>query len=251
MRYVHATRTFVTELQEAFEKNPALASASRQKIRTSAGRVLHRAQQAGVARDDVDEADLVQLVAGMCLARNATSAQNERLLVVVLDGIRKRRAPAGVPDPGCGPGSRSPGRCGPGSRSPGRCGPGSRSPGRCGPGSRSPGRCDPRQRSPCSSTRRGPRPGSSWSATTYGATDGDAPASFTRRCGRRVGTQWAPDACRWRLQRACRRSGRLSVDTPLSTFHRHLSSGERARTRARDQQRADRQVRVVLSASGT
>ena len=95
VRYAQAKRTFLAELHEAFEKNPALALASREKIRASAGRVLERAQTAGVARDDLDAADLVQLVAGMCLARNASPGQNDRLLVVVLDGMRS--APA-TPD---------------------------------------------------------------------------------------------------------------------------------------------------------
>jgi aspartyl/asparaginyl beta-hydroxylase (cupin superfamily) len=50
--------------------------------------VLERAQQAGVARDDIDAADLMQLVGGMCMARNASLERNERLLTLVLDGIR-------------------------------------------------------------------------------------------------------------------------------------------------------------------
>ena len=91
VRYAQAKRTFLTELHEAFEKNPDLALSSREKIRTSVGVVLVRAQQAGVARPDVDEADLVQLVAGMCLARNATPGQSERLLSVVLDGLKPPR----------------------------------------------------------------------------------------------------------------------------------------------------------------
>ena len=50
--------------------------------------MLVRAQQAGVARTDIDHADLMQLVGGMCMARNASFDQNERLLTLVLDGIR-------------------------------------------------------------------------------------------------------------------------------------------------------------------
>ncbi len=88
VRYGQAKRVFLTELHEAFEKNPELAPHSREKIRVAAGVVLERAQQAGVARDDIDAADLMQLVGGMCMARDASLERNERLLTLVLDGIR-------------------------------------------------------------------------------------------------------------------------------------------------------------------
>lgn len=86
--YANTKRTFLTELHEAFEKNPDLALSSREKIRGSLGAVLARAQDAGVARSDIDGADVLQLVGGMCMARNATAGQNGRLLLLVLDGIR-------------------------------------------------------------------------------------------------------------------------------------------------------------------
>lgn len=88
VRYAQAKPVFLTELHEAFEKSPELALESREKIRIAAGLVLQRAQQAGVARDDIDAADLMQLVGGMCMARNASLERNERLLTLVLDGIR-------------------------------------------------------------------------------------------------------------------------------------------------------------------
>ena len=90
VRYAQAKRTFLTELHEAFEKNADLALSSREKIAGAAGSVLARAQEAGAARADIDGADLMQLVGGMCMARNATLEQNERLLTFLLDGIRLR-----------------------------------------------------------------------------------------------------------------------------------------------------------------
>lgn len=88
--YAHTKRTFLTELHEAFEKNPSLALDSRRKIRAAANTVLSHAQATGQSRDDVDATDLVQLVAGMCLARDTDEQQSLRLLSVVLDGIRTR-----------------------------------------------------------------------------------------------------------------------------------------------------------------
>lgn len=88
VRYAQAKRVFLTELHEAFEKNPDLAPASREKIRVAAGLVLEHAQQAGDARDDIDATDLMQLIGGMCMSRDASLERNERLLTLVLDGIR-------------------------------------------------------------------------------------------------------------------------------------------------------------------
>ena len=89
VRYAQSKRVFLTELHEAFEKNPGFKLDSREKIGTAAATVLVRAQQAGVARTDIDEADLMQLVGGMCMARGASLPQNERLLSLVLDGVRR------------------------------------------------------------------------------------------------------------------------------------------------------------------
>ncbi|MDQ1730120.1 MAG: hypothetical protein QOK10_279 [Pseudonocardiales bacterium] len=91
VRYAQAKRVFLNELHEAFEKSPDLALSSREKIAAAAGTVLSRAQQAGVARNDIDGRDLMQLVGGMCMASNSTLAGNERLLNLVLDGVRAQR----------------------------------------------------------------------------------------------------------------------------------------------------------------
>lgn len=88
VRYAQAKRTFLTELHEAFEKSPELALQSREKIADAVGSVLTRAQAAHVARTDLDQHDLMQLVGGMCMARNGTVEQNQRLLTFLLDGIR-------------------------------------------------------------------------------------------------------------------------------------------------------------------
>ena len=90
VRYAEAKRTFLTELHEAFEKNPDLALQSREKIAGALGAVLHPAQATGAARVDIDQHDLMQLVGGMCMAKNATLQQNQRLLGFVIDGLRRQ-----------------------------------------------------------------------------------------------------------------------------------------------------------------
>ena len=86
--YGRSKRTFLNELHEAFEKNPDLKPASRDRIWDACERVLRRAQVAGAARRDIDGADLMQLVSPMCMNGTLTADQGDRLLAMVLDGLR-------------------------------------------------------------------------------------------------------------------------------------------------------------------
>jgi AcrR family transcriptional regulator len=89
--YGRAKRTFLNELHEAFEKNPDLKPASRDRIWAACHGVLARAQEAGVARRDIDGEDLMQLVSPMCMNSTLTPDQGQRLLTMVLDGVRPPR----------------------------------------------------------------------------------------------------------------------------------------------------------------
>ena len=88
VEYGRSKRTFLTELHEAFEKNPDLKPASRQRIWAAANAVLTRAQDAGLARTDIDGQDLMQLVSPMCMDSALSAEQGDRLLTMVLDGMR-------------------------------------------------------------------------------------------------------------------------------------------------------------------
>ena len=88
VEYGRSKRTFLNELHEAFEKNPDLKPASRDRIWDACERVLSRAQEAGVARRDIDGADLMQLVSPMCMNSTLAADQGDRLLTMVLDGLR-------------------------------------------------------------------------------------------------------------------------------------------------------------------
>ncbi len=88
VEYARAKRTFLTELHEAFDKNPQLRVASRERIEGALSAVLARAQRAGAVRADVDGADVMQLLGSLCTSATLTEAQMDRLLVVVEDGLR-------------------------------------------------------------------------------------------------------------------------------------------------------------------
>jgi AcrR family transcriptional regulator len=86
--YARGKRTFLNELYEAFEKNPDLKSESRQRIEQALSAVLTRAQLAGEVRDDVNGGDLMQLLGTMCMSATLTEEQGDRLLTMILDGLR-------------------------------------------------------------------------------------------------------------------------------------------------------------------
>jgi AcrR family transcriptional regulator len=88
VRYASGKRRFVTELHEAFEKNPDLRVVSRERIEAALSVVLTRAQEAGVVRRDLDAPDLMQLLSSMCMSATLTPDQSSRLLVMIEDGLR-------------------------------------------------------------------------------------------------------------------------------------------------------------------
>jgi AcrR family transcriptional regulator len=88
VEYGRAKRTFLNELHEAFEKNPDLKSTARDRVWDASELMLARAQAAGTARRDIDGADLMQLVSPMCMNASLTVDQSQRLLAMVLDGLR-------------------------------------------------------------------------------------------------------------------------------------------------------------------
>jgi AcrR family transcriptional regulator len=88
LRYASAKRTFLNELREAFDKHPELKLQSRERIDDAAQLVVGRAQAAGVLRDDINGADLMQLLGPMCTAATLTEEQGKRLIGLVLDGLR-------------------------------------------------------------------------------------------------------------------------------------------------------------------
>jgi AcrR family transcriptional regulator len=88
VRYAIGKKRFLNELHEAFEKNPELRVASRERIVGALGLVLTPAQEAGMVRTDIDAPDLMQLLGSMCMSATLTPEQSARLLVMIEDGLR-------------------------------------------------------------------------------------------------------------------------------------------------------------------
>jgi AcrR family transcriptional regulator len=94
VRYAQAKRTLMNELHEAFEKNPALRSQAKERIDGAMAMIVTRGQRAGVVRTDVHGSDITALVAPMCTSATMTTEQSDRLLPMILDGLRTPAAPA-------------------------------------------------------------------------------------------------------------------------------------------------------------
>ena len=78
VRYATGKRRFLNELHEAFEKNPELRIASRERIEGALSIVLTPAQDAGEVRRDLDGPDVMQLLGSMCMSATLTADQSAR-----------------------------------------------------------------------------------------------------------------------------------------------------------------------------
>lgn len=86
--YALGKRRFLTELREAFEKNPELKSSARERLDYAMHLVVDRGQAAGVVRADLTGEDVIGLVGPMCISATLTREQCERLIGMILDGLR-------------------------------------------------------------------------------------------------------------------------------------------------------------------
>jgi AcrR family transcriptional regulator len=88
LRYARTKQALLEELRQAFEKNPDLRSRARGMIESSFDLVIDRAKESGAVRPDVDGADVLALVAPLCSNGSIEPEQANRLLRMILDGMR-------------------------------------------------------------------------------------------------------------------------------------------------------------------
>lgn len=86
--YVATKRVLFQELVDAIGKDSELLTHSREVLMESTGAMLKAAQDAGVARTDVRPDDLVRIVGGCTMMPHIDRAQQERIVQIVLDGVR-------------------------------------------------------------------------------------------------------------------------------------------------------------------
>ena len=95
VRYAQTKQALLGELQQSFEKHPDLRSRCREQIESSFDMVIERAKQAGAIRNDISGSDVMQLTAPVCTNSSISAEQSQRLIGMILDGLR-----AGATQPG-------------------------------------------------------------------------------------------------------------------------------------------------------
>jgi AcrR family transcriptional regulator len=89
-RYLVTKRGLASALIAARGRDSEVISLCSQIIRSTADRLLQRAQDAGAVRTDLTTMDVMMLVHGMVVASERTPDQADRLLSLTLDGMRTR-----------------------------------------------------------------------------------------------------------------------------------------------------------------
>jgi AcrR family transcriptional regulator len=86
--YAATKRVLFHELVDALGRDSELLTHSREVITSASTTLVGRAQAAGVVRASVEASDVLRLVGGCTMMPGFDMAQRERMLRIVLDGIR-------------------------------------------------------------------------------------------------------------------------------------------------------------------
>ncbi len=88
--YLVTKRGLANALIGAVGRDSELMNACMQAMRDAAGRLVSNAQRAGVLRADVSAHDLLRLVHGIAVATESSPQDTDRLMALMLDGLRAR-----------------------------------------------------------------------------------------------------------------------------------------------------------------
>ena len=100
--YLITKRGLAKALMDSLGKDSELISGCSLRMRETLDRLLGHAQQAGVLRPDVSAQDVLRLVHGIVMATETAPQDTDRLLGMMLDGLRAGGVPGGVRYPGAG-----------------------------------------------------------------------------------------------------------------------------------------------------
>jgi AcrR family transcriptional regulator len=90
MGYLATKRVLVAELLNYLDQDAKLFQSCRSMLYAAGEPLLERAQEAGVVRQDVEFADVMQMMVGIGKIPAADPAQTEHILRIALDGLRYR-----------------------------------------------------------------------------------------------------------------------------------------------------------------
>jgi AcrR family transcriptional regulator len=90
--YVATKRALVDEMVATIGQDAQVFRTCHDAIQTAGGPLLERAKQDGAVRPDVEFIDVMRMVGGVTMIRNAAPEDIRRVLTVALDGLRYRPA---------------------------------------------------------------------------------------------------------------------------------------------------------------
>jgi AcrR family transcriptional regulator len=92
--YLATKRGLSRALVDSLGRDSQLITSCWSAMSDAAERLMTRAQQAGVLRDDIKPIDVLRLVHGVVIATEQAPAETDRLLGLMLDGLRVRDSDA-------------------------------------------------------------------------------------------------------------------------------------------------------------
>jgi AcrR family transcriptional regulator len=95
--YMVTKRGLASALVAADGTKAEVISTCSQQIRTTAGHLLAKAKESGDIRPDLDPGEVLMLIHGVIVASERTPEQADRLVSLVLDGMRPRDLQRGRP----------------------------------------------------------------------------------------------------------------------------------------------------------
>jgi AcrR family transcriptional regulator len=93
--YLVTKRGLANALIGAVGKDSELMNSCMTAMRDAADRLVDNAKQAGVLRADVSSRDLLRLVHGIAVATEQSPQDTDRLMALMLDGLRSRKSDDG------------------------------------------------------------------------------------------------------------------------------------------------------------
>ena len=92
VRHVATKRGMLSVLKPMMASNSSLSADTKGRAMECASRLLAAGVAAGTVRDDIDGADLLRAVGGICMSTEQESSRaSERLVTVIVDGLRVTR----------------------------------------------------------------------------------------------------------------------------------------------------------------
>src|ERR1700733_6940800 len=105
-RYLVTKRGLSRAVMDSLGKDSELVSSCYLAMRETVDRLLASGQQAGVLRTDLTSTDVLRLVHGVAITTERAPEETDRLLSLLLDGMRPQLFPIGVPARSRADGSR-------------------------------------------------------------------------------------------------------------------------------------------------